>query len=655
MTFNIRSVKRKGIAATAGMGLALVTTGPVFADDTEIFTGQVTTSANANVVFILDTSGSMGDRPSNANEQRTKIQIVKDVFKNLIFDPQNPDSVNPDTEGLNLALMRFNQNNGSSDSGGRFITQMRQLNNGSVNYFWDRVNGSNNIEGLTADGWTPLAETAFEASRYFSGLSPVYGADSSDQGIFKGNTYKSPFKNTKDGQCAIRNHLVILTDGMPTRDGDADTNINNLEHSGENCRFSDANETDCLPNVAKHLHDNDFLPDTDVVDNVITHTIAFDLEQTTAVQLLKDTATNGGGRFFSASTASQLSDSISDVLTTVVESAQTLVSPATSVSSSNRFVHDNNLYFALFKPDVKPQWMGNLKGYFLNENDDGSIELQDQNGSPALNDLGGFATGISSKWSTTNDGDDISAGGAAEQILNQTSRNIYTQNSANPENPNLVALATENVSTTDLGMENATQAEVNALINWARSRDSNPIGDPLHSNPQVINYGGDNGSIIVFGTNEGLLHAIDTETGQERVAFIPKVLLGNLKQLRDGVAGESHPYGMDGQLSVLVRDADQDGEIETNNDDQVIVIAGMRRGGGNYYALDITNPNAAPTLLWQITGGSENFPKLGQSWSRALITKIKTGSVDEPTVKDVAIFTGGNDTQYDDGSVPAEA
>lgn len=639
MRSNNKDIKRKVRTITAGMGIALLTTGPVFADDTEIYTAYTSTSPNSNVIFVLDTSGSMGNRPRGVNSGPNKIQIVKDVFEKLIFDTtnaQDPTAVNPKTKGLNLAIMRFNQNNSASDSGGRFITRLRQLNNGSKNYFWDAVNG------LSANGWTPLAETAYEASRYFDGLAPQFGANSV-QGLVTGGSYKSPFEQAiNNGQCSINNHLVILTDGMPTNDGNADTAINGLQTNDATCSFSDAQETDCLPNVAKYLYEKDFLPNVDGVQNVVTHTIAFDLDQTAAVQLLNETATNGGGKHLSASTAMQLSDSISDVLTTVVESAKSLVSPATSVSSSNRFTHDNTLYFALFKPDVKPKWLGNLKGYFMDEN----YNLVDVDGKPALDALGNnFATGTSSKWSN-NDGEDIGAGGAAAQILAQPSRNIYTQNGTTLVDINTATAA-------DLGMPNASAPQVSALLDWATSRNTNPIGDPLHSNPQVVNYGGSTGSVIFFGTNEGFIHAIDADSGQEKFAFIPKALLGHLKEFRDGVVGDPHPYGMDGQLTLLVRDADNNGEIDANTNDKVILIAGMRRGGRNYYALDITNPNA-PALKWQISGGSGDFADLGQTWSRAVITKLKTGNVDTPTIKDVAVFTGGNDELYDDGSVPGQ-
>ncbi|WP_435606139.1 hypothetical protein [Pseudomonas knackmussii] len=58
--------------------------------------------------------------------------------------------------------------------------------------------------------------------------------------------------------------------------------------------------------------------------------------------------------------------------------------------------------------------------------------------------------------------------------------------------------------------------------------------------------------------------------------------------------------------------------------------------------MDITDKNN-PKLLWQITGGSGSFSKLGQTWSAPVKTKIDVGG----TITDVLIFGGGYDPQQD--------
>lgn len=642
-----RDIKQKGLAMIFGMAVSITTATASHADDTEIFTAYTSTSPNSNVVFVLDTSGSMSDQPQGGTDSRSKMQIVKDVFEELIFDPNNPSdhtTINPNNNGLNFALMRFDEGNNGNSNGGYFITPLQTLNEDTKLQIWGAVNG------LQANGWTPLAETAYEAKLYFSGERAHFGRTSSPgtnhtEIVDDNDNYISPFSNLTVGEdCSINNHLVILTDGLPTKDSNADSQINSLSDTDASCAFSDTQNTDCLPNVAKYLHDTDFLPNIDDIQNVKTHTIAFDLNDADAVALLQQTAQVGGGVHLSASGAT-LSEAITEVIASVVKSAKSFVTPATSISSANRFVHDNTLYFALFEPKVSPQWIGNLKGYMVDENG----LLIDRNGNPALDDNGNFVSDISSKWSN-GDGAEIGAGGAAAKILARTTpRRIYTQNSATPTASTLVNFEAANVTPADLQVD---AQEVASLVNWVRSRDANAMLDPLHSTPQVVNYGGTIGTVIFFGTNEGLLHAIDAESGEEKFAFLPKALLGNLKTFRDDISGEDHPYGLDGPISVLVRDIDEDQNIEAGDGDRVIIIVGMRRGGNNYYALDVTNPNNPPTLLWQAIGGSTDFPNLAQSWSRAIITKVKTGNPSSPELKDIVIFAGGNDAQYDDGSTP---
>ena len=92
------------------------------------------------------------------------------------------------------------------------------------------------------------------------------------------------------------------------------------------------------------------------------------------------------------------------------------------------------------------------------------------------------------------------------------------------------------------------------------------MGDPLHSNPVVINYGGTdaNPDITLFAaTNEGFIHAIDTRDGSEVFSFIPQELLPNLDLLYKNSGATSHPYGMDGPLTVWANDVNNNGVLQT--------------------------------------------------------------------------------------------
>jgi type IV pilus assembly protein PilY1 len=193
------------------------------------------------------------------------------------------------------------------------------------------------------------------------------------------------------------------------------------------------------------------------------------------------------------------------------------------------------------------------------------------------------------------------------------------------------------------------------LIDWTRGKDvqnaTAPTGtrfvfaDPLHSRPVAVTYGGTetNPDISVFvSTNSGFLHAINNDTGAEQFAFIPKELLPLQKTLFDNLASVPHPSGLDGSITVWVKDPEADGVVLNSSNtlqtgNGVYLYVGMRRGGRNYYALDVSD-RANPKIMWTIKGGTTTgFNNLGQTWSQPLKTQIKLNG----TVTDVLIFAGG--------------
>jgi len=664
-----RKSKIIAVAIVSSMFSLIEVNSPVFADDTEIFTAHTSTSPNSNIVFVIDTSGSMNSVMPGDPEQRTKIQVVKDVFEKLIFDPNNPSdhtTLNPLTQGLNFALMRFDSgaNNSNNSNGGFFLTDMLTLDDTTKGDFWTAVNS------LTAGGFTPLAETAYEAALYFNGDRPRFGNSSTPRtnasGITNGanGPYISPFRGVNnETQCSINNHLVILTDGMPTEDGDADTEINALEGTTPDCAFSDSNNTDCLPQVAQYLYNKDFVPGVPDVQSVKTHTIAFDLRgsgDSAAVELLRRTAEDyGGGRAENANSATELADAIGDIFLTVARSATSFVSPAVSIDSYSRYTHNNNVYFGLFQPEVAPQWTGNLKGYQIGN--DG--QLKDFSDPPVDafyidpdTQIGRFSSTAKSRWhNSVVDGTDIALGGAAARILTQVAvntRNTFTQ----APNNNLAVIPlpftdVAQLSAANFG-SNISNDEKTSIIQWAISRNNNPIGAPLHSNPQVVSYGGNVGDIVFFGTNQGFLHAINAESGNEVMSFIPSSMLRNLKTFRDNVTGNDHPYGLDGPITVFRKDANNNGVISPDDTgDIVLIIVGMRRGGSDYIALNVTDPDR-PTVQWHISGGTGDFAEMAQSWSRAVPAKLNFGSTANPTLEDVLLISGGYDSVYDELNNP---
>ncbi len=496
-------------------------------------------------------------------------------------------------------------------------------------------------------------------------------------------TYISPI----GGSCQP-NHIVLLSDGPPT--GSApESEIRTL--IGESTCEKGGTEA-CATDLARWLNENDQSDVFDASQKITTHTIAFNLDGTP--EFLQDVATAGGGTAYSADTTDELLAVFGEISATVTEDDASFIAPAATVNQFNRLANRSDIYFALFKPELSPHWDGNIKRFNLGTADDGSgdVLIRDRDGNVAIDEQTGlFANNSRSFWPGKNDdgsvnndadGSVVGAGGAANQqaltgISGIGDRRVYTwtgdPGATIPSPVDLTAaeqrLHEGNAAITDAllniggqGSNGTEQAQLREnLLKWVRGVDvldsdndgsvvdaRRQMGDPMHSRPVIINYAIPNNSdtvrsLLFVGTNEGYLHALDSNTGEEQFAFVPGELLKNHDVFFTDEPNVDRPYGLDGPISVWRKDANDNLIIDAG--DTAFLFAGMRRGGNNFYALDVTNPDR-PRLAWTIAGGQNGTPGfeyLGQSWSRLTPVKMFINGSE----KDVLIFGGGYDTVQD--------
>ncbi|HTU03540.1 MAG TPA: PilC/PilY family type IV pilus protein, partial [Candidatus Sulfotelmatobacter sp.] len=144
-------------------------------------------------------------------------------------------------------------------------------------------------------------------------------------------------------------------------------------------------------------------------------------------------------------------------------------------------------------------------------------------------------------------------------------------------------------------------------------------------------------TVLLAGANDGMLHAFRESDGTERWAFIPQDLLPYLKQLT--VIGGGHQWFVDGSPVVADVKVQMSSAYVTDAAPtwRTIVVVGERRGGKNYYALDITQETAGtvtpPTLLWSFTD-----PDLGETYSTPTIGKVQ---MSDGSTKYVVFVAGG--------------
>jgi len=115
----------------------------------------------------------------------------------------------------------------------------------------------------------------------------------------------------------------------------------------------------------------------------------------------------------------------------------------------------------------------------------------------------------------------------------------------------------------------------------------------------------DRAEMIYVGANDGMLHAIDANTGLEKLAYVPTHIMSKLKGYPYDEWG---PYSLvDGELTVIDAYLRGYDHCPTGPGDcwRSILVGGFGRGAQGYFALDITDPtlfdeaNAAKLVLWE--------------------------------------------------------
>ena len=628
------------------------------ADSNVSWTGQLVTLYTDNYLRWFH-------QLSPATQDSTKLKEAQAAITTLLGTTAFAD--------FGLQVFNFDAFSENERDGGRIVFGIRGASVANRNSIADIVN--NEITGETN---TPLCETLYEASNYLRGLPVDFGDNDSNEFNYIANTpprdtsiesngnYVSPYR------CNDEIHIIMITDGEPTLDNAADGKIAALPGIGAPFRFSNGRQN-YLPALAKWMNTNDLNSSIDGKQVAVVHTIGFgDDVAPEAQELLKQTAENtttlsGEKGIFTQVAAEQrlLVQALRTALATIEEQSGTLTSASVASNNFDRTETLDSVYYAMFQPENAPRWQGNLKKYRVVGN-----EQKDINNRDIVDNNGNFVAGAHSFWSSRPDGNNPTAGGVAEMLRNKANRRILTNfsndlplltlQSARTFYQNDAALATE------LGVP---EAEIDNTLNWALGfdvdSDNDPsdnfflredvFGDPLHSKPLVVNYGGSTESNqdirIVIGTNSGVLHMFDDagNTVDESWAFIPKEFFKNIRPLRENIGSGNKIYGLDGAISSYVNDVNGDGVINADSGDQVWIFFGARRGGRIYYALDISVPDT-PRLLWQLDSTDTGFSGLGQSWAQPRVGFSKL-NLSGSNPKPVLFIGGGYDTNKDSGGV----
>ncbi|PKO47237.1 MAG: hypothetical protein CVU29_03520 [Betaproteobacteria bacterium HGW-Betaproteobacteria-22] len=157
--------------------------------------------------------------------------------------------------------------------------------------------------------------------------------------------------------------------------------------------------------------------------------------------------------------------------------------------------------------------------------------------------------------------------------------------------------------------------------------DSKPafIGKPTFSytDPGYDTFKTDNvgrAKTVYMGANDGMLHAFDADTLEERWAYVPSMVIPNMWKLADTGYANKHSYYVNGDP--IISDVCVSGCTGAGAVWKTILVAGLGGGGRGYFALDITNP-ASPALLWEVS--PDDIANLGYTFGTPVITKRPDG------------------------------
>ena len=507
-----------------------------------------------------------------------KIDIAKSVLKNLV------DTVT----GVRFGFMKFYGNATQGTGGGSMVAQMGT----------NATAMKTAIDNITPTGFTPLGEFLRDGGRYYKG-----------QTLTNGNTYTSPIQL----ECQP-SFIILVSDGLQNGSMDVRTEATN--------RFTQD-------------HASTFTG----TQNVIVHTVGFDLAGDAAANdVLQTAASNGGGQFYTANNQAELESALQDAIRRIVAATFTFATPVVPTTSTTG---STKAYLAAFQSDPsRPFWKGYLKAY---QRDSNGLVPIDANGVPLSSALvweaGQVLSGIASSSRT---------------IKTVASLTNTTSGTSTVSTGSLTSFDKSNSAITQslLGVTSSTERD--RVIDFLRGvdvldedKDGNTtedrswkLGDIFHATPVLITppvlalndssyqafktAQASRTKILLAGANDGMLHAFRESDGTELWAFIPPDLLDNLKNL-ESTSGD-HLFYVD--ASPIAADIKIGGVWKT------IVVFGLRRGGKSYYALDITN-TTSPSFLWAFTD-----TKMGETWSEPAIGKVNIGGAD----KFVMFVGGGYDT-----------
>lgn len=591
---------------------------------------------------------------------QTRMEIAISSSKKMVDTLPTPPSASADTVTRVGLSTYFSGNNGD---GGTLLVPIKNLSfNDSDNTITNigRTPLKNAIDALTPEGNTPLAESLADIGRY---LATGYNGNiaTANQSSINIDTFFRQGGSNSRSSCLYwsstgnrnacsngsltssnaaerppitewcqRSYVFVVTDGRSNQDlafsgnqylrdydGDcsgalASTCQNNGASGSYDRKINREYESagsDYFDDVAKALFDIDLRPDiTDPrpasvqprkKNNARTYVIGFADSQVQDDPLLISTASQGGGKFIGAADDVALEGALREVVTDAFR--QDAASAAVAVANPQITISDIS-----YAPSYNSgTWYGDVEAFKLDTSTGAQIK-------PAIWSARALLNGRSPNTSLTN--------GRKIATFNGTVGRPFQSGQFTA--PASLTANIINYVRGDRSLESATSPTGLRVRDWL-------LGDIINAEPVVMNYtitsGGSTETVpIVFqAANDGMLHAFDgrvdasvSTRGQELWAYVPRAVHGHLAELANPLY--AHRYYVDATPAVA--------QVTGLGAMTRLLVGGLGKGGGAYYALDITSFQAADEsavaskVKWEFTNQN-----LGYSFGTPLIVKTTAG------------------------------
>ncbi len=500
---------------------------------------------------------------------------------------------------------------------------------------------------MDSSGNTPLRTALNNVGRYFH----------KDDGN-NGNLGDSPFALEADGGACQQAFAIVMTDGFWNgASPGVDHQDQNTSNVFDGPPWAD-DYSNTLADVAMKYYKNDLANTLDDVvptnscdkanhQHMVTYGVSFGVTGTLdssdydpclldgsappwpspedgdqeKIDDLFHATVNGRGLFFSAANPQELVQSLVDVTANIASR----ISSGASVSVNGEELNSGTtLYQASYSSDT---WTGDVTAFPVDP-DTGEIKKEA--------------------------GDVLWHASDQLQLLAPADRNIVTYD---PVTGTAIEFAYANLNADQKTAVNSDEKVVRYVrgeeITDFRSRNKK-LSDIIHSAPLLM------GDTIYAGGNDGMLHAFNATTGQERFAYIPDLVMHNYKNIDDPgksfyAPGYEHRFFVD-----LTPAARKNVDLDKDNLDTryIYLVGGLGKGGKGYYCLDITQADEKAytsdvdeikaMVKWEYPQASTpqaEIDDLGYSFSMPIIVRSNIpaveSTVDNPKYKWVIIFGNG--------------